>query len=145
VSETVSDVSVNVFVDTHACEAVNAAEYWKLPAVVESHTEMWLIVSVVLALVHAAGDDVRLIDPDAAALNVNALRVVSPAAAFDVPAEPGSPTCSFAACTAGAVNVVPAELPRKTFRNALAVLTPESPTVTVISLRFAATNVATCG
>ena len=129
-SETVSDVSVNVFVDTHACEAVKAAEYWKFPAVVESHTEMWLIVSDVPPFVHAAGEDVRLIDPADAALNVNALRVVSPAAAAVVPDAPGSAVCSFAACTAGAVNVVPALLPRSTFKKALAVLLALNPTVT---------------
>jgi hypothetical protein len=90
VRETVSDVSVNVFVLTHACDAVSAAEYWKFPADVASHTEMWLIVSDVPPFVHAAGDEVSDMDPADAALNVSAFRVASHTAAAVAPAAPGS-------------------------------------------------------
>jgi hypothetical protein len=40
VSATVSDVRVSVFVDTHACDAVNAPDRTKLPADEASHSEM---------------------------------------------------------------------------------------------------------
>jgi hypothetical protein len=90
-------VRVNVLPDAQACDAVSAAEYWKFPAVVLSQTEMCDRVSDVPPFVHAAGADVRDMDPPDAALNVNAFRVVSPAAAAVVPADPGSPVWSLAA------------------------------------------------
>lgn len=48
----VSEVSVNVFVFTHACEAVNWIDALKEPAVLAVQIEMSVIVSEVPPLVH---------------------------------------------------------------------------------------------
>jgi hypothetical protein len=106
VNANVSDVRFNVSPFVMAFDDVSATENRKFPAVVESHTEMWEIVS------DPADHDVQdgsvvviAFDPVDAADHVSAFRVVS-ADTFDVPADPGSPVCSFTAVVAGAENAV---------------------------------------
>jgi hypothetical protein len=81
---------VNVFVFTHACDAVNAAENRKLPDVDASQPLMCVRVSVVDTFVHTPDIDDIAFDPADAADHVTVLRDVSPAAAAVAPAEPGS-------------------------------------------------------
>lgn len=107
VSDTPSVVRVNVFVDAHAWLEVSAADHRKFPAVDASHTLMCERVSEVPPFVHAGLVPVNAIALDDAAENVAATRVVDPAAAFDAPAEPGSPVCNFTNVPDGAVVAVP--------------------------------------
>ena len=95
VMATENDVSVNVFVFTHAWEAVRAADALNVPAVEAVQIEMWLIVSEVPPFVHGPAVPVIAFDPPDADAIVACLRDVSPAAAFDVAAEPGSPVWSL--------------------------------------------------
>jgi hypothetical protein len=95
VTAMVSDVRVNVFVETHAWEAVSAADPWKVPADEAVHREMWVRVSEVPPLVHVDAIDVIAFDPPDAAAIVAWTRVVDPAAAAVAPAAPGSAVWSL--------------------------------------------------
>jgi hypothetical protein len=92
---TESDVKVNVFVFTHACDAVSAADPLNVPAVDADHKVMWDSVSVVETLVQGPAVPVMAFDPADAAAIVACFLVVSPAAAAVAPAAPGSAVCSF--------------------------------------------------
>lgn len=118
-------VRENVLPDAHACEAVSAAENRKLPAVVESQQEMCDRVSDVPPFVQEPDMDDIAFEPAEAALHVTDLRVVSPAAAAVVPAEPGSAVWSFTANAAGAVKAVAASMSSHLFARFVA----DSPTV----------------
>ena len=64
-----NDVRVNVFVDTHACDADNAAEPLNVPAVEADQIEMCVSVSEVPPLVQFdAIDDIAFDPADAAAI-----------------------------------------------------------------------------
>jgi hypothetical protein len=91
----VREVRVNVFVEAHACDADNAADALKVPALEADHNEMCVKVSDVPPFVHGPTDAEDALDPADAAAIVACLRVVSPAAALFAPAAPGSPVCSF--------------------------------------------------
>lgn len=80
--------------DAHAFDAASAAEALKVPAVEADLMEMCEIVSEVPPFVHEPDIDVMALDPADANAIVACLRVVSPAAAAVVPAEPGSPVWS---------------------------------------------------
>jgi len=94
-------VKVNTSVLTTDLEVVSAAVQRRLPAVEASHTEMCVMVSVVVMV--NAGELERAIAPLEAAENVADWRVVT-ADAFAVPAAPGSPVWSLMYVAAGAVN-----------------------------------------
>lgn len=85
-----SDVKVKVFVFTHACEEVRAADALNVPAVDAVQIEMCVSVSVVDTFVQGPAVPVIAFDPPDAEAIVAAFRDVSPAAAAVVPAEPGS-------------------------------------------------------
>jgi hypothetical protein len=88
----VNDVSVNVFVLAHACDAVSAADPLNVPADDADQSVMCDSVSDVLTFVHGPTDADAAFEPPEAAAIVACLRVVSPAVA---PAAPGSAVCSF--------------------------------------------------
>jgi integral membrane sensor domain MASE1 len=113
-------VNVKVSVLTTAFGVVRAADQWKFPAVDADHTLIWVIVSV--AVIVNAGELDRAIAPAAAAEKVADWRVVTAEIAV-VPAAPGSAVCSWINVPAIPVKVVP----RRTFNQALAVLTAWSP------------------
>jgi hypothetical protein len=113
-------VKANVFVLAHAWVVPRAAESKKLPAVVESQNDTCDRVSDVPPLVHEPDIDDIDTDPAAGAANVTVLRVVSPAAAALVPADPGSAVWSFAANTVGAVNAVPRNMSSHLFAKLVA-------------------------
>jgi len=91
-SETPRVVNVRVSVFTTDFDAVNAAVQRRLPAVEASHTEMCVIVSVVV--IENDGEFERAIAPVDAAENVADWRVVT-ADAFAVAAAPGSAVWSL--------------------------------------------------
>lgn len=126
----VSVVRAKVLAVAHACEEPSAAEPRKTPAVVLSQNETWLNVSEVPPLVQPPDMEAMDLEPAAAAFQVTDLRVVSPAAAAVVPAEPGSAVWSLTANTVGAVNAVPANMSS----HLLARLAFERPTVTTVPL-----------
>lgn len=122
---TVSVVNVNVFVATHACGVVNAADQSKLPTVSASHAEMWDSVSFVPPFVQTGAVPVNAIAlPDGAA-KATVTRVVEPAAAAVAPAAPGSAVCNLRKQPAGAVAFVL----RNKLRMGVAMLALEIPTV----------------
>jgi hypothetical protein len=85
-------------------DADRAPDCRKFPAVDASQIDTWLIVSDPADHeVHETADAAD--DPADGAANVSCFRVVS-AEAFDVPADPGSPVCSFRKTFAGAVMFV---------------------------------------
>ena len=84
-------------------DVVNAAVQRRLPALEASHTEICVIVSVVVML--NDGEFERAIAPEEAAENVADWRVVT-ADGFAVPAAPGSAVWSLIYVAAGAVNAV---------------------------------------
>jgi len=84
---------VNVSPAVTDFDAVNAFEPRNVPAVDADQNDTCVYVSVVDTDVHVTAADVAIEPPEAAA-NVVDCRVVFPAA-FDAPAEPGSPMCSF--------------------------------------------------
>src|SRR5207342_1204388 len=129
VNAIVSEVSEKVFVLAHAWLEVRAAEARKLPEDVASHMEICDRVSELPPFVQPADIEDMAFEPADAADHVTVLRVVSPAAAFDAPADPGSPMCSLTANVVGAVNAVPASMSS----HLLARLTADRPTVTVYS------------
>jgi hypothetical protein len=90
VSATVRDVSVIVFVDTHAWDAVATPENRNVPLVEADHAEMSVMVSEVPPFVHVGVPDIA-IDPDDGAANVALDRVVDPTEMLLVPAAPGAP------------------------------------------------------
>jgi hypothetical protein len=81
---------VSVF--TTDLDVVRAADQRKFPAVEASHTEMCVIVSVVV--IENEGELDNAIAPADAAEKVADDRVVT-ADGFDVPAAPGSAVCSL--------------------------------------------------
>jgi hypothetical protein len=83
-------------------ETARSSEPRNEPADVADQNETWLYVSAVLTLVQLTSAEF-VIDPDDAAEQVTATRVVLPAA-FDVPAEPGSPVWSLTQKAAGGVH-----------------------------------------
>jgi len=86
---------VNVSPDAQAFDAVSATENRKVPAVDAVHTEMWVSVSLVPPFVHADGGvPSDSADPDEELEKMNEFRVAEPADTLEVPAAPGSPTCS---------------------------------------------------
>jgi hypothetical protein len=116
VMATLKLVRLNVFVETHACDADSAAEPLKVPAVEADQIEMCVRVSEVPPLVHDdAIDDIALEPPDAAAM-VACTRVVEPAAAAVAPAEPGSAVWSLMKQDAVAKSVSSHELTRVALR-----------------------------
>lgn len=80
----------------------NASDPMNVPAVDASQNDTCEYVSVADTDVHVHAADV-VIDPLAAAENVPSCLVVFEAA-FDVPAAPGSPVCSFTHSSAGSVH-----------------------------------------
>jgi hypothetical protein len=130
-TDTPSDVRVNVSPLAHAFDDVSATEYRKFPADAASHTLMCVRVSDVPPFVHdGAVPDWAIAPPDAADW-VTATRVVSPAAAAVVPAEPGSPVCSLTKVPPTTVNVEPPE--RIAFSHLFATFVVLSPAVMVQS------------
>jgi hypothetical protein len=85
-------VNVRVSVFTTDLDVVRAADQRKFPAVEASHTEMCVIVSVVVIVNDGELDNA--IAPADAAEKVADARVVT-ADEFDVPAAPGSAVCSL--------------------------------------------------
>jgi hypothetical protein len=122
------DVNVSVSVLTTALDEVRAADQWKLPPVEADQTEMCVMVSVPVMV--NAGEFDSAIAPDAAAENVADCRVVT-TDGWRVPAEPGSPMCSWMKVPAMPVKV----MPLSTFKKAFAVLTACNPAVTFGSFK----------
>lgn len=104
---TPSVVNVYVFVATHVWGTVRGAVHRTTPAEVWLQLETCVKVSVVPPFVHSGLVPVKPIAPAAAAVKVATWRLVSPAAAAVVPAEPGSAVCSFVFTDAGAVVATP--------------------------------------
>ena len=103
--DTVSEVSVSVSPVWTVFDAVSAIEYRNVPAVDASHTLMYVSVSgdVPAHDVHDGNVAIAAIEPDAAAPNVSAGRVVTDEGAL-VAADPGSAVWSLTKLPAGAVD-----------------------------------------
>jgi hypothetical protein len=86
---------VNESPDAHVFDAVSATENRNVPEVLAVHTEIWVSVSLLPPLVHADGAvPSDSAEPDEELLKMKEFRVLDPALTLEVPAAPGSPTCS---------------------------------------------------